>query len=72
MTSALSLSQFSLASEEAHWVTVETHSMTFRSTKSKNEKARIYGAVGILTGDSEIASVRDSKESKTQLRLVAN
>jgi ketosteroid isomerase-like protein len=47
------------------------HSMCFSSIELTNEKIRIYGSVGILTGDSKITSVRDGKESKTEVRLVA-
>jgi ketosteroid isomerase-like protein len=47
------------------------HSMSFSSIELTNEKIRIYGSVGILTGDSKIISVRDGKESKTEFRLVA-
>jgi len=47
------------------------HSMCFCSIELTNEKIRIYGSVGILTGDSKITSVRDGKESKTEVRLVA-
>ena len=47
------------------------HSMCFSSIELTNEKIRIYGSVGILTGDSKIISVRDGKESKTEFRLVA-
>jgi len=48
-----------------------THAMTFSSVELTNEKVRIYGSVGILTGDSKSSSIRDGKESKTQVRLIA-
>jgi ketosteroid isomerase-like protein len=50
---------------------LKTHSMSFQSIELANEKIRIYGSVGILTGDSKITTVRDGKESKTEFRLVA-
>ena len=50
---------------------LSAHSMSFPSIELTNEKIRIYGSVGILTGDSRIASVRDGKESETRFRLVA-
>ena len=50
---------------------LKTHSMVFNSIELANEKVRIYGSVGILTGDSKIATVRDGKESTTEFRLVA-
>src|SRR5271154_3217580 len=50
---------------------LKTHSMRFSSIELANEKIRIYGLVGILTGDSKITTVRDGKESRTEFRLVA-
>ena len=50
---------------------LKMHSMSFLSIELENEKIRIRGPVGILTGDSKITSVRDGKESKTAFRLVA-
>ncbi len=50
---------------------LKMHSMSFLSIELENEKVRIYGSVGILTGESKITSVRDGKESKTAFRLVA-
>jgi ketosteroid isomerase-like protein len=50
---------------------LKTHAMSFTSIELTNEKIRIYGSVGILTGDSKITTVRDGKESKTEFRLVA-
>jgi ketosteroid isomerase-like protein len=50
---------------------LKTHAMSFRSIELTNEKIRIFGSVGILTGDSQIVTVRDGKESKTGFRLVA-
>ena len=50
---------------------LRAHSMSFPSIELTNEKIRIYGSVGILTGDSKITSVRDGKESKTEFRVVA-
>jgi ketosteroid isomerase-like protein len=50
---------------------LKIHAMRFRSIELKNEKIRIYGSVGVLTGDSEITTVRDGKESQTAFRLVA-
>ncbi len=50
---------------------LKTHSMRFKSIDLTNQKIRIYGSVGLLTGDSKITTVRDGKESKTEFRLVA-
>src|SRR5271156_3909064 len=50
---------------------LRTHSMSFLSIELANELIRIYGSVGILTGDSKITTVRDGKESNTEFRLVA-
>ncbi len=50
---------------------LKTHSMVFNSIELTNEKVRIYGSVGILTGDSKVAMLRDGKESTTEFRLVA-
>jgi len=50
---------------------LKTHAMRFSSIELTNEKIRIYGPVGILTGDSKITAARDGKESQTSFRLVA-
>jgi ketosteroid isomerase-like protein len=50
---------------------LKAHAMSFTSIGLENEKIRIYGSVGVLTGDSKITTVRDGKESKTEFRLVA-
>jgi len=50
---------------------LKTHAMRFNSIELTNEKIRIYGSVGILTGDSKITTVRDGKESQIAFRLVA-
>ena len=50
---------------------LKTHAMSFTSIELTNEKIRIHGSVGILTGDSKITTVRDGKESTTEFRLVA-
>lgn len=50
---------------------LRNHAMRFSSIELTNEKIRIYGSVGILTGDSKITTVRDQKESQTAFRLVA-
>jgi ketosteroid isomerase-like protein len=50
---------------------LKTHSMSFPSIELTNQKIRICGAVGILTGDSKTTTVRDGKESTTSFRLVA-
>ena len=50
---------------------LKAHSVIFRSIELANEKIRIHGTVGILTGDSDTVTVRDGKESKTRFRLVA-
>jgi ketosteroid isomerase-like protein len=50
---------------------LKTHSMSFKSIELTNEKIRLRGSVGILTGDSKITTVRDGKENKTGFRLVA-
>src|ERR1700733_16327702 len=50
---------------------LKIHAMRFSSIELTNETIRIYGSVGILTGDSKITTVRDGKESQTAFRLVA-
>jgi ketosteroid isomerase-like protein len=50
---------------------LKTHSVNFRSIELMNEKIRIYDAVGILTGDSKIVTVRDGMESTSKFHLVA-
>jgi ketosteroid isomerase-like protein len=50
---------------------LKTHSMSFNSIELTNEKIRIYGSVGILTGDSTITTVRDGNVSTAEFRLVA-
>jgi ketosteroid isomerase-like protein len=50
---------------------LKTHAMRFPSIELANEQIRIYGSVGILTGDSKITTVRDGKESQVAFRLVA-
>ena len=50
---------------------LKTHSMSFTSIELTDEKIRIFGSVGILTGDSAITSVRDGVESSSKFRLVA-
>jgi ketosteroid isomerase-like protein len=50
---------------------LKIHAMGFPSIELTNEKIRIYGSVGVLTGDSAITAVRDGKESKTEFRFVA-
>jgi len=50
---------------------LKAHSMTFSSIESTNEKIRIYGQVGILTGDNEAVTLRDGRESKSRSRFVA-
>jgi len=50
---------------------LKTHSLVFRSMELANEKIRIYGPVGILTGDSKTIAARDGKESTAEFRLIA-
>jgi ketosteroid isomerase-like protein len=50
---------------------LKTQAMSFTSIELSNEKIRIHGPVGLLTGDSKITTVRDGKESQTEFRLVA-
>ena len=50
---------------------LKAHAMSFPSIELQNEKVRVYGAVGVLTGDSKITTVRDGRENKTAFRLVA-
>src|ERR1700721_591656 len=50
---------------------LKIHAMTFNSIELTNEKIRIYGPVGVLTGDSKITAVPDGIESSTGFRLVA-
>ena len=50
---------------------LKTHAMSFSSIELTNETIRIYGSVGILTGDSKTVALRDGKESEAWVRLVA-
>jgi hypothetical protein len=50
---------------------LKVHAMSFKSIELANETIRIYGSVGILTGDSRITAVRDGIESTTEFRIVA-
>ena len=50
---------------------LKKHAIRFSSIELTNEKIRIYGSVGILTGDSKITTLRDGKESEAAFRLVA-
>ena len=50
---------------------LKTHAMSFNSIELTNEKIRMCGPVGVLTGDSTITTVRDGRESITGFRLVA-
>ena len=50
---------------------LKAHAMSFHSIELTNERIRIYGPVGVLTGDSKTITVRDGKESETRFRLVA-
>jgi ketosteroid isomerase-like protein len=50
---------------------LKTHAMSFPSIELTNEKIRIFGSVGILTGDSKITTVRDGIPGKAEFRLVA-
>jgi ketosteroid isomerase-like protein len=50
---------------------LKVHAMSFKSIELANETVRIYGSVGILTGDSRITAVRDGIESTTEFRIVA-
>jgi Domain of unknown function (DUF4440) len=45
--------------------------MNLRSIELTNETIRIYGHVGILTGDNNAVTLRDGKESKSRSRFVA-
>jgi ketosteroid isomerase-like protein len=50
---------------------LEIHAMSFKSIELTNEKIRIFGSVGILTGDSTITTVRDGTSGTSAFRLVA-
>jgi ketosteroid isomerase-like protein len=50
---------------------LKTHAMSFESIELTNEKIRIFGSVGILTGDSKITTVRDGIFGTSAFRLVA-
>ena|ERR1700722_4496326 len=50
---------------------LKAHSITFRSIEPTNETIRVYGDVGILTGDNKIIAVRDGKAGETHSRFVA-
>jgi ketosteroid isomerase-like protein len=61
----------SLFSKDQILADLKAHSMTFSSIESTNEKIRVYGQVGILAGDNETVTLRDSKENKSRSRFVA-
>jgi ketosteroid isomerase-like protein len=61
----------SMFSKDQILADLKAHSMTFRSIESTNERIRVYGQVGILTGDNEAVTLRDGKESKWRSRFVA-
>ena len=50
---------------------LKTHAMTVTSMSSTNERVRVYGSVGILTGDQEAVTRRDGKETTATVRFVA-
>ncbi len=50
---------------------LKAHVMRFESIELTNEKIRIFGSVGILTGDSKITTVRDGTRGNSAFRLVA-
>src|SRR5277367_139120 len=50
---------------------LKAHAMGFESIELTNEKIRIFGSVGILTGDSIITTVRDGASGRSAFRLVA-
>ena len=50
---------------------LKAHSMTFSLIESTNEKIRVYGQVGILTGENKTIAVRDGKERESRSRFVA-
>jgi ketosteroid isomerase-like protein len=50
---------------------LKIHAMGFESIELTNEKIRIFGSVGILTGDSVITTVRDGMSGRSAFRLVA-
>jgi hypothetical protein len=58
-------------SKEQILAELKAHPMNFRSIQSSNEKIRVYGQVGILTGDNEIVILRDGQESKSRSRFIA-
>jgi ketosteroid isomerase-like protein len=61
----------SMFSKDQILADLKAHSMTFSSIESTNETIRVYGQVGILTGDNKTIAMRDGKESKTRSRFVA-
>ncbi len=50
---------------------LKAHVMSFELIELTNEKIRIFGTVGVLTGDSTIRTVRDGKSGESSFRLVA-
>jgi ketosteroid isomerase-like protein len=50
---------------------LKTHAMSFSSIELTNETIRIYGSVGILTGDNKTVAVRDGIVSGARARIVA-
>jgi len=61
----------SMFSKEQILAELKAHPMNFRSIESSNEKIRVYGQVGILTGDNETVTLRDGQESKSRSRFIA-
>ena len=50
---------------------LKIHPMTFKTLELTNERVRIHGSVGILTGVSRTVAVRDGKESDVRAQMIA-
>jgi NAD(P)-dependent dehydrogenase (short-subunit alcohol dehydrogenase family)/ketosteroid isomerase-like protein len=61
----------SMFSKEQILTELKAHPTNFRSIESSNEKLRVYGQVGILTGDNQTVTLRDGQESKSRSRFLA-
>lgn len=61
----------SMFSKDQILAELKVHPMKLRSIELANENIRIYGEVGILTGDNNAVTLRDGKESKSRSRFVA-
>jgi len=50
---------------------LKSHAMTIKVIELANERIRLYGSVGVVTGDSETLTTRDGKDTRARVRFVA-